>query len=127
VSADVAHAAFRCFIEALNRSRDGAALYAAVLEDIRLERHAPGERGVAPLAETFTGIAEVARWLLRMPLAITFALAGAAWADGPERWGIEYAYQAGEFHHGGIWIARLAGDGRIAFLAHHPFALRDEH
>jgi hypothetical protein len=126
VSAEAATAAFQRFVEALNRSRDEAALRAAVTDDIRIDRYAPGERGVALVAETFTGVAEVARWLLRMPPVITFALAGAAWSDGTERWGIEYAYHAGEFHHGGLWFAGLAPDGRIAFLSHHPFALRDE-
>ncbi|HEY6176354.1 MAG TPA: hypothetical protein VIX73_17985, partial [Kofleriaceae bacterium] len=105
--------------------------------DIALARHAPGERGVAPVVESFTGVAEVERWFARMPPAVQFSLAGAPWLepgddsdrgeghrDG-ERWGIEYAYDAGDFHHGGAWIARLACDGRIAQLSHHPFALRE--
>jgi hypothetical protein len=55
---------------------------------------------------------------------VRFSLAGAASpeADG---WVVEYAIDVGEFHNGGIWFARLAGDGRIALLTHHPFALRD--
>lgn len=124
VSVAAANTAFQRFVEALNRSRDEAALHAAVADDVRIDRHAPGERGTAPIAETFTGVAEVARWVLRMPLVVGFSLAGPAWPDGADRWGVEYAYHAGEFHNGGIWIAGLAGDGRIAFLSHHPFALR---
>ena len=117
-------AAFQRFVDALNRSRDAAALGAAVVDDVRIDRHDPGERGVAPVAESFVGIAAVARWIALTPPAVTFALAGPAWPDTGDSWAIEYALHAGEFHHGGIWIARLAGDGRLAFLSHHPFALR---
>jgi len=131
VRVEAAIAAFQRFVDALNRARDPAALRAAVTEDIRIDRHAPGERGAAPVVESFAGLAEVERWVARTPPVVQFALAGAAWpepgdgSDAGERWGIEYAYRADGFHHGGIWIARLAGDGRIAALAHHPFALRD--
>jgi hypothetical protein len=136
VSAEVACAAFQRFVEALNHPRDAMVLGAAVTDDVRIERHGPGERGVAAVAETFDGVAAVARWLLRTPPVAGFSLAGApAPESGPEAhdadpaagpaWIIEYALDAGEFHNGGIWLARLAGDGRIAFLSHHPFALRD--
>lgn len=125
MSAEAWGAAFQRFVDALNRPRDGAALSAAVADHIRIDRHAPGERGVAPVVETFTGVAEVARWLARTPAATSFALAGTAWPAGDGTCGIEYAIEAGEFHNGGLWIARLADDGRIALLSHHPFALRD--
>jgi hypothetical protein len=124
VTADAANAAFQRFVDALNRPRDAAVLGVAVADNVQIDRHAPGERGVAAVAETFTGIAEVARWLARTPLVATFALAGPPWPEA-DTWGVEYAIVAGEFHNGGIWIARLAGDGRIAFLSHHPSALRD--
>jgi hypothetical protein len=117
--------AFQRFTDALNRPRDPALLRAAVTDDVRLDRHAPGERAAAPVAESFAGVAEVERWFARMPEGVQFALAGAAWAEPDGEWGVEYAYDAGEFHHGGLWIARLAEDGRIARLVHHPFALRD--
>lgn len=126
MSADAAGAAFQRFVAALNLPRDAAVLSAAVADDVWIDRHGPGERGVAPVAEAFTGIAEVARWLARTPPVATFALAGAAWPEAGEAWGIEYAIRAGELHNGGIWLARLAADGRIAYLSHHPFALRDE-
>lgn len=116
--------AFQRFADALDRARDPALLRAAVTDDVRIDRHAPGERAAAPVAESFAGIAEVERWFARMPAGVRFALAGAAWPE-PGGWGVEYAYDAGEFHHGGIWIAQLGGDGRIAALAHHPFAPRD--
>ena len=120
-----ADAAFQRFVDALNHSRDEAVLRAAVTDDIRIERHRPGDRGTAPVAETFTGIAEVARWLARTPLVVVFSLAGAARPDIDGAWAVEYAITAGEFHNGGVWIARLADDGRLAVLSHHPFALRD--
>jgi hypothetical protein len=129
VTAAVAIAAFERLVDALNHAREGARLRTAACDDIELARHAPGERGVAPIVESFAGVAEVERWFARMPPVVRFSLAGAPWpetggADDTDRWGIEYAYAAADFHHGGIWIARLACDGRIAQLSHHPFALR---
>jgi hypothetical protein len=123
--------AFQRFAEALNRPRDPAAVRAAVIDEIRIDRHAPGARqasgdaGVAPVVESFTGIAEVERWFGRTPSVARFGLAGAVALDG-DAWRVEYTIVAGEFHNGGIWVARLAGDGRIAFLSHRPFALSDD-
>lgn len=122
MSIDRATAAFQRLVDALNRARDPALLRAAVTDDVRLDRCEPGERGAAPVAESFTGIAEVERWFARTPAGVRFSLAGPAGADGGS-WAIEYAYDADAFHHGGIWVARLATDGRIVALSHHPFAL----
>jgi hypothetical protein len=126
MSAEAWSAAFQRFVDALNRPRDRAVLSAAVADHIQIDRHGPGERGTAAVVETFAGVAEVVRWFARMPEAMSFALAGAAWPDVDGAWGIEYAIDAGAFHNGGLWIARLADDGRIAFLSHHPFALRGD-
>ena len=126
MSIDAARAAFQRLVDALNQPRDAERLRDAVADDVRIDRHGPGERAAAPVAERFTGVAEVARWFARTPPIARFALAGPAWPDDDQTWGIEYAIDAGEFHNGGIWCARLAGDGRIAFLSHHPFALREE-
>ena len=124
--------AFQRLTDALNRPRDPALLGAAVIDEVRIERHAPGQRGTAggaapavePVVESFVGVAEVASWFARTPPIARFALAGAAQPDG-DAWVVEYAIEAGEFRNGGTWLARLAGDGRIAFLSHRPFALRD--
>ena len=128
MSTDAVGAAFQRFVDALNHPRDENVLSAAVTDDVRIDRHGPGERGTAPVAETFTGVAEVARWLARMPPVITFVLAGGGRSDGADAWSIEYEYAThdGEFRNGGIWVAQLAADGRITFLSHHPFALRDD-
>jgi hypothetical protein len=123
---DLASAAFLRFVDALNHSRDEAMLRAAVSDDVRLERHAPGERGASAVVEAFDGTAAVLRWFARTPLVVRFSLAGAPALEADGAWRIEYALCAGEFHNGGVWLARFASDGRIAFLAHHPFALRDE-
>lgn len=121
---ELATAAFQRLVEALNHSRDGAVLRAAVTDDVQLERHGPAARGEdARIAESFAGVDEVGRWFARMPTVITFSLAGDARADGDDRWAIEYAYDAPDIHHGGMWHARLAADGRIAALSHRPFAL----
>jgi hypothetical protein len=125
VSLEAANLAFQRFAEALNRARDPAMLRSAVVDDIRIERHSPGERGVAPIAESFAGIAEVEHWFSRTPPAVRFGLVGEARPEH-DRWLVEYAIDVGEFHNGGFWLARLASDGRIAFLSHHPFALRDQ-
>lgn len=123
VTAEISQAAFARFIAALHHPRDAAVVNAAVTEDARLDRHVAGARGaITAIAESFTGHVDVARWLARTPPAIRFSLAGAAAPDGAS-WIIEYAIDADEFHNGGVWRARLAADGRIEFLSHHPFAL----
>ncbi|HET9625146.1 MAG TPA: hypothetical protein VFP84_27450 [Kofleriaceae bacterium] len=126
MSAELAHAAFARFAAALNRGRDADALRAAVTDDIEVQRHAPGGRDApGPMVEAFAGFAEVERWILRMPPVITFSLAGAAQPAGGQ-WKIEYAYEIrnhASFRNGGVWVAALAGDGRITWLAHRPFAL----
>jgi len=132
-------AAFARFADALNAPRDRAALSAAVVDDVELVRFRPGERAAATRAEAFAGVDAVARWFARTPGDVRFSLVGAPWrepaagdaleetagARGGEAWGIEYAIDAGEFHNGGVWIARRADDGRLCSLAHHPFALRE--
>jgi hypothetical protein len=123
MSAELWRTAFQRFVDAVNRPRDTALLAAAVADDVRIARHEAGARGTAPVAETFTGVAEVARWLGRTPSAIAFALAGDPWPDRDDIWGVQYELRAGEFRNGGVWLARLAQDGRIAALSHHPFAL----
>lgn len=125
MSTELAHAAFARFAAALNRSRDPDALHAAVTDDVELQRHAPGSRDTpGAMVEAFAGFAEVERWLHRMPPVITFSLAGDAQASCSQ-WKIEYAYEINhaDFKNGGVWVAALAGDGRIAWLAHRPFAL----
>ncbi len=123
VSVEISQAAFARFIAALHHPRDAAAVIAAVSEDAQIDRHSPGARGaITAIAESFTGHAEVARWLARTPPVVRFSLAGPVVPDG-DQWTVEYAIDAGEFHNGGVWRARLAADGRIAFLSHQPFAL----
>jgi hypothetical protein len=126
VSAESSQAAFARFIDALHHPRDAAVVAAAVTEDVHIDRHAPGARGaITAIAESFTGRVAVAGWLARTPPVVRFSLAGpAALAD--DLWTLEYAIDAGEFHNGGLWRARLAADGRVAFLSHHPFALADD-
>lgn len=116
-------AAYQRFVDALNHARDEAVLRRAVTDDVRIDRHAPAPEGEAgPVAETFEGFAAAAKWVLRTPAVVTFALAGEPRADGA----IAYALEAEDFKNGGVWRARLADDGRIAFLAHQPFALRED-
>jgi hypothetical protein len=125
VSAELATAAFQRFVEALNQPRDGGALRRAVSDDVELDRHGPGTRDApGPVAESFAGVAAVERWFARTPAIVRFSLAGAPRLTG-DRWSIDYAIDAGEFHNGGTWRAILTADGKIASLQHQPFALAD--
>jgi hypothetical protein len=125
VSAELSQAAFARFIAALHHPRDAEVLAAAVSEAIELHRHVPGERGViTAVAESFVGRDQVAGWLARTPPVVRFSLAGPV-TGIDDLWLVAYAIDAGEFHNGGLWRARLAPDGRIAFLSHHPFALTE--
>ena len=121
-----ADASFDAWIAALNRPRDRALLAAAVTDDVRVERHDPIARDAAvpPPVEIFDGVERVAGWLARLLRATTFTRAGAARADG-DAWTVEYSLHVPEldFTNGGVWVARLAADGRLAFLSHRPFAL----
>ena len=126
MTAELAQAAFQRFVIALNRSRDPAALRAAVSDDVAIDRHGPGVRDTpGPVVQSFAGFDAVERWVHLTPPVVVFALAGAPDADG-DHWKIEYALSAGEFHNGGIWRGRLAGDGRLASLQHQPFALPEQ-
>lgn len=119
---DALRVAYQRFVDALNHARDELALRRAVSDDVRIERHAPAPAGEAgAIAETFDGFTAAAAWVRRTPAVVTFSLAGAPRADGS----IEYALAAEDFANGGVWRARLAADGRIAFLAHQPYALRE--
>ena len=124
MTADPARAAFARLVDALNAPRDEALQAAAFAADIDIERYQPGPRGEAALAQRLRGAAEVARWFARTPPISQFRLAGEPAREPDGRWLIEYAISAGDFHNGGVWCARLADDGRIVALAHHPFALR---
>jgi hypothetical protein len=126
VTVELWAAAFQRFVDALNQPRDAARLRLALVDDIRVDRHAPGERGVGPIAEIFRGIERVASWLGRTPATIEFTLAVAPWLDADGAVCAHYAIHAGEFDNGGLWVARLGPDHRFTFLSHHPFALRDE-
>ncbi|HVV85394.1 MAG TPA: hypothetical protein VHE35_20185 [Kofleriaceae bacterium] len=124
-----AAASFAAWIAALNRPRDRAALEAAVAPDARIERHDALDRGAPPPspAEIFDGIDAIERWMHRLVRPVTFSLVGAP-AAGPDdgSWTAEYALAVETFTGGGLWIARLAADGRLAYLSHRPFPLADQ-
>jgi hypothetical protein len=125
VTVEIWEAAFQRLADALNHPRDPARLAGAVADDVRVDRYRPGDRATAALAETFAGTAAVARWFARTPSTSRFGLAGAPRPELNGAWLVEYAIDDGAFHNGGLWLAQLADDGRISYLAHHPFALRD--
>jgi hypothetical protein len=126
VTAEPWSAAFQRFVDALNQPTDRAALGLAEAEDVRIDRHAPGARGVGPIVEIFRGVDRVASWLHRTPPEIQFERVGAPWLDRDGAGCTEYAIHAGEFHNGGLWVGRLGPDGRLVFLSHHPFALPEQ-
>ncbi len=117
-------ASFAAWVAALTHPRERAYLVAAVADMVRIERHASVERDAepGPPAEVFDGVDAAERWLRRLPARVTFALVGAPVADG-DRWRIEYALEVDGFDNGGVWLARLADDGRLLHLSHRPFPL----
>jgi hypothetical protein len=123
-----ARASFAAWIEALNHPRDRARLLTAVTRDVRVERHdalAPGAEP-GPPAEVFEGALAVGGWLARMRKPVTFSLAGEpAPVDGG--WQVEYALVMDDFENGGVWLARLADDGKVAWLSHRPFPVPERY
>lgn len=115
---------FDKYLAAMNATRDRAALAAAVTDDIVIERHAGGDPG--PLAQVYTGLAEVADWFARTPPRCVFALLGAP-ARGPDdTWRVGYSIAVDDFYNTGVWIARFAADGRVTHLWHQPHALKTD-
>ncbi len=107
-----------------------------------------------PPAETFTGREEIERWLRRTPSQYSFGLAATdaahaaearapqpqlvsaasrseasdedkAGEAGEQAWRIEYTIRGPDFANRGLWLARFDGDGRLLWLGHRPFALRE--
>ncbi len=115
-------AALTRWIDAIHQP--GAHLAAAVTDDVRVERHAPAPRAdAAPgaVVEVFEGRAAVAAWLAKSPAGLTFGLEGEV-ADEAGVLVALYWYEVDGFKNGGRWRASTR-DGRIALLAHQPFAL----
>jgi hypothetical protein len=127
-TADDVTASLARWIDALNHPRDRARLLAAITPDARVERHdALAREAIAPApAEVLDGVAAIARWLGRLQRETIFALVGApAAGDDGATWTIEYALRVPElaFDNGGLWVVRLADDGRLAHVSHRPFPL----
>ncbi len=102
----------------------GAHLAAAVTEDVRVERHAPAPRASGSpgaVVEVLEGRAAVAAWLAKSPAGLTFGLVGEV-VDEAGVLVAGYWYEVDGFTNGGRWRASTR-DGRIATLAHQPFAL----
>jgi hypothetical protein len=122
---------------------------AAFAETATLERHGPGDQEAVragqggPPAEAFAGPDAIARWLRRTPSQYRFGLEGAARAagavgaeaaeavivDGDDArgpaWQVEYWIRSDDFANGGLWLGRFDRDGRLLWLSHRPFALRE--
>lgn len=115
---------FALWIIALDRRGEPAAVEDAVAADARIERHGPLERGAPPgePLEVFVGVAEVGRWLRRLPPRVTWVMIGQPIAEG-DTWRVEYAISVDGFDNGGEWLARFDADGRLAYLSHRPFPL----
>ncbi|MGN6105264.1 MAG: hypothetical protein ACTHU0_09190 [Kofleriaceae bacterium] len=119
-------ATFERWLAAVHAPADRDALAAAVTDDVVLERHAPGTRDQpGAVVQTLRGPGELAHWFEHTPPGVAFSLVGEprAVAGAPAAAAVEYALAVDDFRNGGIWIARRAPDGRLAWLAHQPFAL----
>lgn len=121
------NASFARWLAALAAPHDQALVVAAVTDGARVERHGAMERGAepGPPAEVIEGVDAVGRWLRMLPPRVTWSVVGDAVADG-DAWRIEYALEVNGFENGGVWIARFADDGRLAYLSHRPFPVPDK-
>jgi len=116
VDADVA---FARWVDALNRPGDPLAVARALADDAVIERHGFGAtRG--QLVQTIAGIAAATAWVALLRPALRFSC-------DPARAGEAGAFVAryrvtgpDDFVGGGEWAARLAADGKIAWLRHVP-------
>lgn len=121
-------ACFTRLVAALN-APSPEAIAAAFGEAASIDRHGGGTaEEPGRLLETFTGHEQIGKWLALMPPGrFSFALRGPAPlqpGDDPALPRIAYAiYGPDGFENTGTWVARLGGDGRIAWLGHRPFAL----
>lgn len=112
------------WIAAIHQPGEPAHLAAAVVDDVRVERHAPAPRAdeaPGPVVEVIEGRAAVAAWLARSPAGLTFGLEGVV-ADEAGVLVARYWYEVDGFTNGGRWRA-WTRDDRITRLAHQPFAL----
>ncbi len=110
----------------------------AFADDATLDRHAgtdPDTDQPGALNETFRGRAAIAEWLASTPKKFSFGLCGEpypapaveseATGEQDDQWRHEYAiFGPDSFENRGIWRGRFDDDGRLVWLSHRPFALR---
>lgn len=123
---------FDLLVQAMNEPRREH-VAAAFTADATIDRYTPGDEG--ELRESYAGLDEIERWLRRTPTQYKFAVVGALRESpandrddddaGAAAWISEYAIRGPEFENGGHWHARFDDEGRIRWLRHHPFALRE--
>lgn len=115
------------WIAALNRFGDPAAVTAAVTDDVVVERFGFYDHA-GRLVEVLRGPRVVGRWMAMSPPDTLFDLpAPLALDETPEGLvGVAtFRVQLPDFDNRGRWRFRLAPDGRIASLAHHPGEIDD--
>lgn len=115
----------------------------AFADDATLDRHSgtdPDTGQPGALRETFRGRAAIFQWLATTPKKFSFGLRGepypaplddgddeAADADPTlvDQWRHEYAiFGPDSFENRGVWRGRFDDEGRLVWLSHRPFALR---
>lgn len=118
----------------------------AFADDATLDRHSgtdPDTDQPGALRETFRGRAAIYQWLATTPKKFSFGLRGEPYAapaepteenddddaaaepDLVDEWRHEYAiFGPDSFENRGIWRGRFDDEGRLLWLSHRPFALR---
>jgi hypothetical protein len=122
----IACKALRGWIELLNASPpppELAALAKVFAEEIAIHRHGFHEtRG--QVVEEIRGLAGVREWMARAPAGLRFS-AEESPQSGTPAVEARYRLEIEDFVGGGLWLARLAADGRIEELTHIPDDLPD--
>jgi hypothetical protein len=141
---------FERLLQAMNDPTDEH-ISLAFTEDATLDRHSgtdPDTGQPGALRETFRGRVAILRWLATTPKKFSFGLLGLPYpstadaldidalidldpedaGDYPadsDQWRSKYAiYGPDHFENRGIWRARFDSEGRVVWLSHRPFALR---
>ena len=118
------HAMHR-WLQAINGRGHAATTALALSEDATVERYGFGQdRGT--VMETFVGYAAINAWFALTREICQFQLMQAISSDESGFISCRYQVTAGEFIGGGLWQARLAADGRIAWLSHQPDELAEK-
>ncbi|PKN56160.1 MAG: hypothetical protein CVU56_17560 [Deltaproteobacteria bacterium HGW-Deltaproteobacteria-14] len=120
-------AALARWVAALNSFGEAAAVDAAIAPEMAIDRYGFFNNH-GRLVERIVGRRDVGRWLALTPREVLFDLpAPIEVVDTPQgpMGEADFRVQAPDLTNIGRWEFRLAEDGRLAWLAHHPGEIDD--